>query len=201
MHRRRLQNRRRTQDYRARAKALQQEEEQRIPCHNAGHMDRRCTHCGALTWRAENKAACCCNGQVVLPPLQPPPEFLRNLLLGDSAECKHFRENIRGYNSALAFASLGANEDILPPGIFCFRISGEVHHRIGHLHPDPNNRPRFAQLYIHDTDNEAANRMHWNSSLREDVLLRLQDLLHQVNPYVKVSNPSYSNLHRSRCRF
>ena len=40
-------------------------------------------------------------------------------------------------------------------GVYCFRVSGTVCHRIGH--PQPNRdgeRPKFAQLYINDTDNK-----------------------------------------------
>jgi hypothetical protein len=43
-----------------------------------------------------------------------------------------------------------------PPTI---RIQGQPCHRIGSLLPLPGEAPKFAQLYIYDTDNEINNRM------------------------------------------
>lgn len=40
-----------------------------------------------------------------------------------------------------------------------FVMNGENYHQIGSLMPLPGDHPRFAQLYIYDTDNEIANRM------------------------------------------
>jgi hypothetical protein len=34
---------------------------------------------------------------------------------------------------------------------YVFKINGVVHYRIGALLPQQGTRPRFAQLYIHDT--------------------------------------------------
>ena len=67
--------------------------------------------------------------------------------MGDTAESRCFRNNIRSYNSAFAFASLGVNEDMLPAGVYCFRVSGTVYHRIGHLQPNTDGEAKFAQLY------------------------------------------------------
>jgi hypothetical protein len=44
-----------------------------------------------------------------------------------------------------------------PPNI---RIQGQVCHRIGSLLPEDGETPKFAQLYIFDTDNEIQNRMY-----------------------------------------
>ena len=38
-----------------------------------GPMNIVCKHCGALKWKAENKALCCANGQVQLPPIPDQP--------------------------------------------------------------------------------------------------------------------------------
>jgi len=40
-----------------------------------------------------------------------------------------------------------------------FVMEGENYHQIGSLLPLPGNKPKFAQLYIYDTDNEINNRM------------------------------------------
>jgi len=61
-----------------------------------------------------------------------------------------------------AFTSLGGqiefggNDGRGPPQ---FVISGQNYHRIGSLVPDGGSRPKFAQLYIYDTQNEVSNRL------------------------------------------
>ena len=96
-------------------------------------MTKTCHYCDAKLWPTETSSLCCANGQVNLSPLQTLPEPLHQLLVRDIAESRCFRNNIRSYNSAFAFASLGVNEDMLPAGVYCFRVSGTVCHRIGHL--------------------------------------------------------------------
>jgi hypothetical protein len=72
-------------------------------------------------------------------------------------------KNIRQYNCLFAFTSMGANIDRSvndgrgPP---IFKISGQVHHRIGSLLPVDGNAPKFLQLYIYDTSNEVQNRIN-----------------------------------------
>lgn len=46
-----------------------------------------------------------------------------------------------------------------------FRINGQNFHSIGSLLPTEGSQPKFAQLYIHDTDNEINNRI---SSVRKN---------------------------------
>lgn len=46
-----------------------------------------------------------------------------------------------------------------------FKISGQIHHRIGSLLPPDGNPPKFLQLYVYDTSNEVQNRIE---SLRHD---------------------------------
>ena len=53
------------------------------------------------------------------------------------AQC--FRDNIRGYNSTLAFTSIGMTSDgNNNQGIYTFRIAGEARHIIGSILPPPN---------------------------------------------------------------
>jgi hypothetical protein len=61
-----------------------------------------------------------------------------------------------------AFTSMGGtinntiNDGKSPP---MFVMNGENYHQIGSLLPLPGRQPKFAQLYIYDTDNEISNRM------------------------------------------
>ena len=62
-----------------------------------------------------------------------------------------------------AFTSTGIKFDktishsICPPTI---RIQGQPCHRIGSLLPMPGKEPKFAQLYIYETENEVQNRIN-----------------------------------------
>lgn len=101
-------------------------------------------------------------GQVEVELLRKPPELLHRLITGDERRASHFRENIRAYNSMFAFTSIGGKVDTTlnngggPPQ---FILSGQNYHRIGSLLPEHGSRPKYAQLYIHDTQNETNNRL------------------------------------------
>ncbi|CAG8582983.1 4231_t:CDS:2, partial [Acaulospora morrowiae] len=92
-----------------------------LQCHDLGHMNISCTYCLALHWIKEKLSSstiwtpqfstCCASGKVNLPLLQTPPPPLIDLLTGDTSEARSFRKDIRRYNSALAFVSLGAKID------------------------------------------------------------------------------------------
>ncbi|XP_077221932.1 uncharacterized protein LOC143855744 [Tasmannia lanceolata] len=73
-----------------------------------------------------------------------------------------FRDNIRSYNSIFAFTSMGGNIDKRindGRGPYVFRINGQNHHLIGSLLLETGKKPKFAQLYIYDTENEISNRI------------------------------------------
>jgi hypothetical protein len=136
----------------------------------------QCRDCHAMIWLHEcvksessvrggkivyNK--CCKGGKVVLPPFKQRPEPLASLARFDGdARCKRFLKNIRQYNCLFAFTSKGANIDRSmsdgrgPP---VFKISGQIHHRIGSLIPSSGQPPKFIQLYVYDTANEVKNRI------------------------------------------
>ena len=60
-----------------------------------------------------------------------------------------------------------------------------MYHAIGALRQPTRVIPRFASVYIHDTDHAASNRKHFYGELREDILRWLSDMLHQNNKLVK----------------
>ncbi|KAG5254925.1 ATP-dependent DNA helicase [Salix suchowensis] len=78
------------------------------------------------------------------------------------------------------------------PGPYIFKINGQCHHLMGSLLPIDAESPRFAQLYIFDTDNEITNRLHpfnndsCQSSLDENVVKKLIDMLDSSNALVKL---------------
>lgn len=107
----------------------------------------------------------CCgkDGKIILPKLNDPPQTLQQLLHGDNDKSKHFRDNIRSYNSMFSFTSIGAkidtsiNKGKSPPII---KMQGQNYHLMGSLLPADGEPPKFAQLYIYDTENEVTNRIN-----------------------------------------
>src|SRR5271156_462579 len=141
-----------------------------LHCHTLGNMTYKCNECGAMMWLDERVtksvrlpvfSTCCAKGKVILPPLQKLPSPLDTLLTGTDPRSRTFRQNVRMYNSALSFTSIGAkiNQQVTgTSGVYTFRIHGEMYHNIGSLLPDSETQPQFAQIYIYDTDHEIQNR-------------------------------------------
>jgi len=164
--------------------------------HTLGNMIYKCNKYEAMMWLDErvNKSVrllefsiCCAKGKVILPSLQELPPPLDILLTGTDPRSCAFRQNIRMYNSALSFTSIGAkiNQEVAgTSGIYTFRIHGEMYHRIGTLLPDSEAQPQFAQIYIYDTDHEIQNRLNIMPGLDPMILGELQQMLHDINPYV-----------------
>jgi len=102
-----------------------------------------------------------------------------------------FHRNIWNYNNAFAFSSLGVKQDLSvygPKGIHTFRIQGQLCHLIGSLLPLPGNQPAFSQIYIYDSDpmQQAQHRMsHHHDLLNVNIVLSLQAMLYQYNPYIE----------------
>ena len=102
--------------------------------HSLGPMNIECSHCHALHFDSEKLTSsksndkkfggCCLQGQVKLPAFPDPPATLRDLLCGVSPLSKAFKKNIRQYNAAFAFTSLGVKFDSsvtgAPGGPFSF---------------------------------------------------------------------------------
>ncbi|XP_071700026.1 uncharacterized protein [Rutidosis leptorrhynchoides] len=157
-----------------------------------------CSYCGAIFWYEErlrvsasslNYSRCCQGGRVSLPREETPPQQIIDLL-GD----RHFMENIRAYNQMFSMASYGAQIDDRinnGRGPYVFKISGQVYHWIGSLCPEESNPPRFLQLYIYDTANEAKNRMRFfngndSGPINPDMVISLIDVLNSKNELVKL---------------
>ena len=165
--------------------------------HSLGPMNVLCSHCNALHWDCEKLSAstarnpkfgsCCLQGQIQLPPLREPPRVLREMLSGISPHSKTFRQNIRPYNAAFAFTSLGVKIDHAvtnAPGPYSFRIHGALHHHAGALLPQENQPACYAQIYIHDDVTQVDMRMANNPQLQPTIMSELQAMIHETYPYV-----------------
>ena len=152
--------------------------------------------CNALRFKGElDSGLCCTKGRLILNDSQklcPYPDEMKNLLLGEHPDSRNFFEYIRRYNSALGFASLGANA--APPpgrGPYCYRIHGAIYHRSGLLNPEPSTSRQFGQIYILEGDGALQTRLNNNTSTLRSVMLLLQNNILDSNPYAV----AYNNLH------
>jgi hypothetical protein len=111
-----------------------------------------------------------------------------------------FRENLRMYNNTLSLCSLGARIDNSvsgQSGVYTFRIQGALYHRIGSLLPVEGEQPRFAQIYFSDSDPHVQLRhrlAHAHGLLDPDVLLALQNMLQELNPYYERCMTAFERL-------
>jgi hypothetical protein len=114
---------------------------------------------------------------------------LEVLLTSKESSVVKFRDQIRMYNSVLAFTSQGAKVDESVtggPGPYSFRIQGELYHKIRSLCPTKGQWPQFAQLCIHDTKHERKNCHAVMPLLDPTTLDRLLTMMYNINPYVEV---------------
>ena len=97
---------------------------------------------------------------------------------------------MRAYNHMFAFTSMGVHVDenmaTGKDGVYKFRAQGSIYHKIGNLVPTSDNRPRFLQLYIYDTENEIDNRLAENNTLSRDIVEKLQKTLSTHNRFTVV---------------
>ena len=137
---------------------------------------------------------CCLQGQIKLPQLHPAPAILQDLFCGNNPMSKAFLRDIRQYNAALAFTSLAVKVDETitnSSGPYCFCVSGELHHWMGSLLAKEGENLSYAQLYIHDPAEALSMHNRRNPNLKSEIMSQLQDLLHDVNPYVALYRHAY----------
>lgn len=150
----------------------------------APSMEVECSFCGALRYRAEAAGLCCSGGKVDIPLPPNLPDDLHRKVTEDA----DFLKDIRKYNQVFAFTSIGCRVDEglanAREGIYTFRISGQVYHRIGPAQPNAGEEARFAQIYFFDRETQAHRRCTVMPGLDIANVLLVNDILHDVNPYV-----------------
>ena len=133
------------------------------------------------TFAAPIFSMCCAKGKVSLPDIQPVPAII-DMLTGASRQSAKFRQDIRRYNSALAFTSCGVNRDRRyadsTRGVYTFRIQGAVHHFQGSLFPEEGQAARFCQIYIYDDAEQLDRRMGiFRDPLHPQLLRNIQQVI------------------------
>ena len=139
---------------------------------------------------------CCNHGKIRLPLLERPPEGLMALFVANDPQAREFRDNIRQYNMALAFTSMGVTEDVgvNRRGAWVFRILGQLSHYSGALLPPDDRTPCYAQLYLYDPHEALRYRMMRNDRLREDTMQLLQNTLRESHQYAQIYQHAYEVL-------
>jgi len=103
-------------------------EENDVGAHSLGRMNVVCDFCDALFWKDEHHF-CCNHGKLKLDTLPPLPDPINALLIGTNSFSVAFKKNIRAYNSAFAFTSIGADIPASAGWQPHFSIHGQTCHR------------------------------------------------------------------------
>lgn len=163
-----------------------------VPDSNMGDMNNICRYCGALLFACEFKDSssqlCCHKGKVNLEPVDV-LQFLQTLIEQNDHDTSNYLQNIRQYNSALAFASVTAEAVHFPPrGPYCFKIHGQIYHSVGTLQVPQGQKPAYASLFIIDTETALGIRMEHtaNRECSPQLMQSLQDMLQEFNPYAQL---------------
>ncbi|PHZ10817.1 uncharacterized protein RHIMIDRAFT_204895 [Rhizopus microsporus ATCC 52813] len=122
--------------------------------------------------------SCCKQGSVQLQLLPDLPEYLKDLLERTDTQGRHFKDNLRQYNAAFAFTSLGC--DIVSPedhGLTAFQIHSALCHRQGPLIPVEGSEPSYTQLHIFGPCYAAERRQARNSNLDPEIIRELSVML------------------------
>jgi hypothetical protein len=90
---------------------------------------------------------------------------LRHLYSGITPLSRRFLNNIRVFNNAFAFTSLGADNysnqtqnkrSVIPGrGPIPFQAKSNLYHRLGPLRPSSEQAPCYAQIYFHDSNQDS----------------------------------------------
>ena len=70
-------------------------------------------------------------------------------------------------------------------GPYCFRINGQVYHKISQMKPETGKSPGFSQIYIYDQQNELDNHLQPFAKLDRTLLHELQEMIKDMNPYAQ----------------
>ncbi|VDM92855.1 unnamed protein product [Onchocerca ochengi] len=143
-----------------------------------------CPYCKALKFKGEAKGMCCAAEKIKLPRLEEPPEPLKTLLAGYTAESKRFLSKIRKYNSYFQMTSFGA-EIVTTQCMPTFKVEGQIYHKAGSLLPLPDGEHKFLQMYfIGDSNDELNARCGIHTDIERSIVYQLQQLFHEKSNLV-----------------
>jgi len=170
-----------------------------VNLHYLGPFTVQCPKCHALHFLSEKLSdssqrnprfgTCCLQGQVSLPPQQKWPIELDQLYA-----IPQFVNNIRQYNCATSFTSVGVavdNRALQNSGPHAFEIHGALHHNMGGLMPPEGQQAAYAQLYIYDAQEATDVRAIRNPNLNPAFLRTIHDVLWRHHPFAQLNKQAY----------
>lgn len=129
---------------------------------------------------------CCSAGKVKLPPFEPLPVPLNSLVMVNHPDHIHFLKRIRQYNGCFQMTSFGAKQVVEDGFMPTFKIQGQVYHLIGSLLPSSKEEAQFLQIYFVGEDEKEVRLRGSNfPGVKERLVKQLQDMLNDVNSYIK----------------
>ena len=152
-------------------------------------MEMRCRFCNALYFECEAGRTgfniCCRQGKLKhVPTLPPAPQPLARLLSTGGRQSDEFKQNIRRYNAALAFASFNDASSAAMDGVPAqsrgppvYILHGQAYHAASTLYPSNGREPRYGQLYIYDPQEATTRRATAFEGLDRQLLYELHRML------------------------
>ena len=159
-------------------------------------MDEICL-CGAHKFSGKTPSVCYSAQQVSFDFFPPLPDYLAQLYDSDTSDSRHFLANIRKYNCAFQMTSFEYNEVHLPGWNPSFCVQGQVFHYIRSPLPQPNQPPRFLQVYFIDNCcEETSTHMNITTGLKEHIVNNFGKMLNQCNQSMQLLKTARDLLER-----
>ena len=188
----------------------------RDPCNpvSFGCMNLTCSLCGAKHWLDERSSGtlsspsfsrCCHNEHAILDLLPNPPKRLQALFLPHDDRAPHFHNNIRQFNTALAFTSYtddpqNGNVNAQGRGPWIWKTGYMLYHSISGLLTPHWQQPRYGQLYFHDPQDALNFQMNQNPNLHPNLMLLLRNLIGNINRFACLYFHAYEVIHDNPTR-
>ncbi|GBN15291.1 hypothetical protein AVEN_169483-1 [Araneus ventricosus] len=171
--------------------------EAQVETHNCGPMNIICQFRKSKNFAAERPSegkftSSCRKGKIKLEKLSDAlsndflyPNFLLDLLTyPNNTDYKNFHDNIRSYNSAVSFSSMGTKVvDFSGGGPCVFKVHGQIRHRTSHIQSVNGQAPQYVQLYA--IDSTQATKIRVNHPANEQCNLRILD---QIDRFFRQHN-------------
>lgn len=165
-------------------------------------MEHFCSHCSSRHYYDEMVVLsteirfyeCYNSGKVIFAPLRNPLLLVKELLTGQSAIQRQFRQNIRKYNNILSMTSFKENWDDNTSVISTFHVTVTVHGQLFHLIGPEQLLPElplsFMSINFHDPDypEQAKMWLRHDTTLDNSLLQDISKLVYDLNPYVHTFN-------------
>ncbi|GBM51316.1 hypothetical protein AVEN_175760-1 [Araneus ventricosus] len=77
---------------------------------------------------------------------------------------------------------------IKPPrgtGPYCYRLHGQVNHRVSPLYASDQHKESYGQLYIFDSSKATEKRLSNNQNCLQHVFEKLEFMLREINPFAQ----------------